>query len=238
MREIYKSDGKQYNSEPAIISLTSWKKRINTAGKSIYGLMKMCPGFHIVLVLNTVEFPNMLYDMPKDIQLFVKNKCIEILWLNKDYKVFQKVLFTIDKYRNVPVISSDDDNYPKINYAKELYDEWSKTKDTFISYWGRPYKNTIHLGGNFTIFPPYAFGKYGLECLNDKVIDTREDDPYYTVLRTKMSGTKCRVLKRRVSDVIKYHDCIEPLQNIYRNRPKNWAIYRIEEALEEYEFNK
>ena len=49
-RDNYPTSGKKYNGEKAIISLTSWRARINTVDKTIYSLIKQCPGFHIVLV--------------------------------------------------------------------------------------------------------------------------------------------------------------------------------------------
>lgn len=227
------SSGKKYNNEKAIISLTSYIKRIKNCSKTIFNLLKQCPGFHIVLVLNTVEFPHKIKDLPNDLQLIVENNLIEILWLNKDYKVFQKVLFTLDKYRNVPVISADDDNYYKFNYAEELYNKWLKHKDCFISYYSRIYKNNVyHMGGNFTLTPPYAFGESGIKLLNDDIIALKEDDPYYTLLRYKLKlFNKCITVRRKVSDVIEYHDCINPLQNIYRNRPKDYAIHEMEKIL-------
>ena len=125
---------KQYNGEKAIISLTSWKARINTVGKTLYSLLKMCPGFHIVLVLSEEEFPKKEEELPEELMLFVDNDLIEILWVYKNYKAFKKVLFTMDKYRNVPVISADDDCIYIINYAQELYDIWLNNKDCFITY--------------------------------------------------------------------------------------------------------
>ena len=222
---------KKYNNEKAVISLTSWKGRIKTAGKTLVSILQTCPGFHIVLNLTTQEFPNKEKDLPDDIRLLVDNDLIEILWIEKDYKVLMKTLFAINKYRNVPVISADDDNYPKFNYAEELYQEWLKDKECFISYWGRPYNSTMHLGGNFTLTPPYAYGNYGLDCLCDEIVATREDDPYYTVLRDRLHLTKCKVLNRKITDVISYHDCVEPLSNLYRNRPKNWAAHEIEKYI-------
>lgn len=224
---------KQFNGEKAIISLTSWCGRINTVSKTIYNLLKTCPGFHIVLVLNTVEFPNKEEDLPEDLNLILSHNLIEILWLEKDYKVFQKVLFTLDKYRTVPVISADDDNYYKFNYAEELYNKWLNHKDCFISYYSRIYKKGVyHMGGNFTLTPPFAFGDSGINLLNDDIIALKEDDPYYTILRYKLKlFNKCITINRNIGDVIDYHDCIRPLQNIYRNRPKDFAIHEMEKIL-------
>ena len=120
----YPSFGKKYNEEKAIISLTSWEKRINTVSKTLFSLIKQCPGFHIVLVLSEEEFPKMMDELPDNLKLFVDNELIEVLWVYKNYKSLKKVLFTMDKYRTVPIISADDDLEYICNYADELYKLW------------------------------------------------------------------------------------------------------------------
>ena len=67
----YPSFGKKYNGEKAIISLTSWEKRIATCPKTIFSLIQQCPGFHIVLVLSEEEFPKMCEELPENLMLFV-----------------------------------------------------------------------------------------------------------------------------------------------------------------------
>lgn len=128
----YESMGKEYAGEKACISLTSWKARINTVSKTLYSLIKMCPGFHIVLVLSKDEFPLMEKELPDNLMLFVENKLIELFWIKPNLKSFKKVLFTMDKYRDVPVISADDDCIYTCNYAQELYDSLQEYK--VISY--------------------------------------------------------------------------------------------------------
>lgn len=132
-RDNYPSFGKKYNDEKAIISLTSWKARINTVSKTLFSLIQQCPGFHIVLVLSEEEFPKMMDELPENLMLFVNNKLIEVLWVYKNYKSFKKVLFTMDKYRTVPIISADDDCIYTCNYAQSLYDTWEKNKTSIIS---------------------------------------------------------------------------------------------------------
>ena len=126
--ETYPSFGKKYNGEKACISLTSWRARINTVSKTLYSLVSMCPGFHIVLVLSEEEFPLMEKELPENLMLFVENELIEILWIYPNWKSFKKVLPTMDKYRDVPVISADDDCIYTCNYAQELYDNGSLIK--------------------------------------------------------------------------------------------------------------
>ena len=133
-RENYPSFGKKYNGEKAIISLTSWRARINTVSKTLYSLIKQCPGFHIVLVLSEEEFPKMMDELPEELMLFVDNELIELLWVYKNYKSLKKIIFTMDKYPEIPVISADDDCYYICNYAQELYDKFVETKSDYITY--------------------------------------------------------------------------------------------------------
>ena len=100
---------KQYNGEKGIISLTSWKARINTVSKTLFNLLKMCKEFHIVLTLSSDEFKNKEQDLPEDLMLLVNNNLIEILWVQKNYRAFKKILFAMKKYPDVPIISADDD---------------------------------------------------------------------------------------------------------------------------------
>ena len=152
-RENYPSFGKKYNGEKAIISLTSWRARINTVSKTLYSLIKQCPGFHIVLVLSEEEFPKMMDELLENLKLFVENELIELLWVYKNYKSFKKVLFTMDKYRDVPVISADDDCIYTCNYAQKLYDEWVKHPHCVITNDGNYQHEGIKISrGSNTLF--------------------------------------------------------------------------------------
>jgi len=154
--ENYPSFGKKYADEKAIISLTSWKARINTVSKTLYSLVKQCPGFHIVLVLSEEEFPKMMDELPENLKLFVDNELIEVLWVYKNYRSFKKVLFTMDKYRDVPVISADDDCIYTCNYAQMLYNEWNKNKNKIISFNKGFYFNKYYIcQGPCTLYPPH-----------------------------------------------------------------------------------
>lgn len=201
---------KIYNGEKAIISLTSWKARINTVGKTLYSLLKMCPGFHIVLVLSEEEFPKKEEELPEELMLFVDNDLIEILWVYKNYKAFKKVLFTMDKYRDVPVISADDDCIYIINYAQELYDIWLNNKDSFITYRITKQKyDCIETWGFATLHPPFAYGEYGLfyiDYLEIKDNKHSQDDNYYTVLRKKVNNMNVINLNKKMRDIVFTHD--------------------------------
>lgn len=176
----YESMGKEYAGERACISLTSWKARINTVSKTLYSLIKMCPGFHIVLVLSKDEFPLMEKELPDNLMLFVENKLIELFWIRPNLKSFKKVLFTMDKYRDVPVISADDDCIYTCNYAQMLYDEWKNNKKCIITNNGNYQNKTIKItrGPNTLFF--YSALSNIIKHLNEINFLKLNDDAFYS----------------------------------------------------------
>jgi len=122
----YPSSGKKYNNEKAIISLTSWKARISTVSKTLFSLLKQCPGFHIVLVLSEEEFPKMMDELPENLKLLVDNELIELLWAKENLRPHLKYFYTMQKYRTVPIITTDDDQMVYKNFAEILYNSYLK----------------------------------------------------------------------------------------------------------------
>ena len=222
---------KSYNGEKAIISLTSWKARINTVHKTIANLIGMCPGFHVVLVLSEEEFPKKEEELPASLMNFVNNDLIELLWVYKNYKSFKKILFTMDKYKDVPVISADDDCIYKINYAEELYQEWLKHKDNFITFWMKPQFNTYHLAGCYTLYPPNIFKNYALNLLKKYNFQnlTLQDDNFYTYMRKLLNINKCIKINnnRNTSDLLCFHDTIKPCKKelMEKTHEKIWKLF-------------
>lgn len=218
--ETYPSFGKKYNGEKAIISLTSWKARINTVSKTIYSLIKQCPGFHIVLVLSEEEFPKMMKELPENLMLFVDNGLIEVLWVYKNYKSFKKVLFTMDKYRTVPVISADDDCVYRFNYAQTLYNKWLTNKKACVSFYRTFYKGAPHTGGYATLHPPYCYGN-SILLLQFSRLNLLEDDNFYTAVRYVKHLTSSICLNKKLEEVVLTHDEKLPLHNLYRNKTQS-----------------
>lgn len=209
--ENYPSFGKKYANEKAIISLTSWTARINTVSKTLYSLLKQCPGFHIVLVLSEEEFPKMMDELPDNLKLFVDNELIEVLWVFRNYKSFKKVLFTMDKYRNVPVISADDDCIYTCNYAQELYDKWLQHKDCIITNDGMPYRKfRLQWGrGPNTLYTP-KFSHYIdfiIHIVANKINIFSDDDCFYGVVAEKM---KIHYIDLNKKSFYVFHTQIEP----------------------------
>ena len=187
---IISCSGKKYNGEKAIISLTSWKARINTVSKTIYSLLTICPNFHIVLVLSKDEFPFKEKELPENLMVFVNANLVEILWIDKNYKSYKKWIFTSKKYSTLPIISADDDCIYLFNYANELYLEWLKTPTFVIRYPGplnTPWNHSV--SGPCTIYPQYDFfGKFVFDEIKNLSISEIEkslDDDFYCAVIKK-----------------------------------------------------
>lgn len=231
----YESMGKVYAGEKACISLTSWKARINTVAKTLYSLIKMCHGFHIVLVLSKDEFPLMEKELPDNLMLFVENQLIELFWIRPNLKSFKKILFTMDKYRDVPVISADDDCYYIINYAEELYNEWIKDKDYCITFYTPKDNNIPITGGALTLYPPYIFNKNCIDILNksELYLYTNQDDDFYAALRLKFNLTKIKNIKRVKSfkEIYIFHDELNPCNEELKSLTKNERLNILKQII-------
>lgn len=218
----YTKEGKKYANEKCVISLTSWKKRINTTHFTIESLLSNCKNYHIVLVLSISEFPRKINDLPNSIQKYIDERKIEIIWVEKNYKAFKKVLFTMDAYRNVPVISADDDYKYTCNYADVLYNTWINHKQSFITY-----KTTIKHGftetwGFATLHPPFAYRGFGLYYLDSIDMNTyTQDDSYYAVLRKKLKNDNIISLNKKIDDIAVP---IETNVSLYEFRKKNKCV--------------
>ena len=174
----YPSSGKKYNGEKAIISLTSWKARINTLSKTLFSLIKQCPGFHIVLVLSEEEFPQKEKELPENLLAFIENEIVELLWVYNNYKSFKKWWFTADKYRDVPIISADDGCIYIRNYAEELYQHWLNHSTDIISEVKFENYGIYYGGGGCGIlYPPNVFPDY-IKFLSNAVINSLHDDGF------------------------------------------------------------
>lgn len=202
-----------YNNEKGIISLTSWKKRITTVGKTIFNLYNTCKGFHIVLVLSSNEFPKKEEELPNDLKVLLDKNVFELLWVEKNYKAYKKVLFTMLKYPNVPIISADDDCYYKVNYAENLYHAWIKNgKPNVVRYTPR---KDIRTQGPCTLYNMSKYAQQIINSLTDEQIRRSLDDDTMSAFikanNLKLVSTGIKVLP------FIFHDDTEPLSKYQRD---------------------
>ena len=104
----------------------------------------------------------------------------------------------MDKYRDVPVISADDDCIYTCNYAQELYDKWVNNKDCIITNDGMPYYvHKMQWGrGPNTLYPPIFSDKIEFIIRYVNKITDFADDCFYGLIAQKI-GIKYIDLKRK-----------------------------------------
>ena len=195
-----------YNNEKGIISLTSWKARIEYVYKTIDNLYEMCPNFHICLTLSEEEFPDK--KLPQNL-IDIAHK-FELIWCGKNYKKHKKIAFTLRKYPQLPVISADDDCLYTCNYAEELWQEWNKTKHQVIRY--TPNKR-LTTQGQCTLYYNIDFP---VETLTAKDIEANDDDWYAQYVNSK--GIKIYALDNKYLPC-KFHTDIASFTPNQRQRP-------------------
>ena len=179
------------DSMKAVISLTSWRERIATVGLTIFSILTHCPGFHVVLCLSSDEFPQKEAGLPRDLAVMAANNIIEILWVKENYKAFKKVLFTMKKYHDVPVISADDDLIYCKNYADVLYDKWQEMPTSCIGLSSTHFSISDNFGeaslwGYAQLFPPGFHRHFDFSILDTiRKLGCIDDDGFYTEVRKR-----------------------------------------------------
>jgi hypothetical protein len=142
-------------NEKIIVSLTSWKKRINLAHKPIEILINNTyKPDKIILNLAIEEFPQKNLELPKSILRLFNFNNFEIFWVYKNNNVFKKLIPTINRFKNDLIITIDDDviypfdlieniikNFIKFGSNKpmsfgNIYSDWIINKTRINSHFG------------------------------------------------------------------------------------------------------
>lgn len=204
----------------ACIALTSWKKRINTVGLTIYNLFETCgPDYHIVLTLAEEEFPRKVRDLPKDLRVMLRAGLFEIIWVRKNRRAFKKWLYCALRYPMVPIITADDDCLYLCNYAERMYSVWKHNKSCIVTL-GKGANGNKELDmepwptGSKSLYPPNCFGRVW-EHVIDKICDkTNDDDTFYSFMINHIFHY--RIISPFTDEdrnVYIFHDCIEALSS-------------------------
>lgn len=216
------------NRIKGIISLTSWKARINTVYKTIETLLKN-KNYKIVLCLSKKEFPQKEKELPELLMKHVYNGDVELLWVYENYKALKKFLFTIEKYRNlnIPVISADDDCLYKEGYADELYDKWLQNKNCVIRYNMYNERDDWQFTqGPCTLYPPCVFDillKIVKKLRSGELKIVKKDDNLITETLLN-NNIKIQHVHHGLNFCFTFHDEIKPIHNNRKN-PKFKQCY-------------
>lgn len=113
----------------------------------------------------------------------------------------------MDRYRDVPVISADDDCIYTCNYAEKLYQTWIKNKNRPISAGVYRKYGYVWTHGQYTLYPPNCFKNFALKNLNLCFKLGFNDDAFIAGLynKLKIDPTACEKIK------LLFHTSVKPL---------------------------
>lgn len=145
------------NGKKIIVSMTSWKKRIQYVSKTIYMMERqsLVPD-KIILNLSTDEFPNKEKELPNDLVMLSETlDNFEIYWVKSNTRAFKKFIPTLGRFfeENCWILTVDDDYYYNKDYISMMVDMAEKHYPNCIT----PGICGLHPHGYAMIYSPDMF---------------------------------------------------------------------------------
>jgi len=152
-----------------LLSMTTWTGRINRVKSTVESIRQYAKDAYIVLTLSEEEFAG---------KVIPETGVDEIIWCPTDIGPFKKVLYTMEKYPDYPVISVDDDiDYgPVVDALCAMH---VKHPDDVITNFPNVKTGGLRLpNGYATLYPPHCLdGAFSM--LTSAIVNTKNDDAFY-----------------------------------------------------------
>lgn len=118
-----------------IVSMTSYPGRIHCVKDAMESITKQGAGLdcHYVLVLAEPEFPNGESDLPEDLVNFIDDENIELIWYPVNIRSHKKLMPTLKKYPDNPILVVDDDVIRQDGWLKMFIDDHRKYPNDVIA---------------------------------------------------------------------------------------------------------
>ena len=181
--------------EEVVITMTSWKKRINDVSKTIYSLLRNTyKPRSIELNLAEEEFPLKEKELPEDLLLLKNDGLVNINWCYRTVKTFKKVLPTVLKYydeKDLLIMSADDDVEYQPDIIEKFVELHKKNPDAFIAFRNQQgeFRGQPCTNGGATLYKVSFFSDIFFK-IPECVIQTNEDDWWYSYCFWKTGGRK------------------------------------------------
>ena len=126
---------KSPRDEKIIVSLTSYKPRINDVKYTIYSLLNQTfPPDELILWLDEDSFPQREENLPQDL-LELQKFGLTIDWCENLYS-YKKLIPVLEKYPEDIIVTADDDIFYRADWLKILCEEHAKNPDCVIAHRG------------------------------------------------------------------------------------------------------
>jgi len=124
------------NNNTIIISMTSYPARIKYVSKVWFSILKQKIDknlYHCILVLSKPEFPNREKDLPSELLMLIENNLIELLWCEHNTRSHKKLMPTLEKYPDNPILIIDDDQLRPEGWLKIFIDDHNKWPNDILA---------------------------------------------------------------------------------------------------------
>lgn len=126
---------KSPRAEKVIVSLTSYKPRINDVKYAIYSLLNQSfPPDKLILWLDEDSFPQREKNLPRDLLKF-RQFGLTINWC-ENLRSYKKLIPALKKYPDDIIVTADDDLFYRPDWLKILYDEHTKNPNCIVAHYG------------------------------------------------------------------------------------------------------
>lgn len=190
----------QRDTIPLVVAMTTFPERIGHSWVAIETLMRQTVKPHkLLLVLSLEEFPNQL--IPARIKKQSK-RGLSILWVERNFRSYDKLIPALSRYPNYPVVTVDDDKFFPPEMVEQLWDAHLRTPRAIIGYRGwrirKPVESPISYGrnwerltsfdsgqdmflpgGNGVLYPPFSLEKGVLDAETAIRICPHADDIWF-----------------------------------------------------------
>lgn len=205
----------------AIVSLTTWKGRINDENlpKIIVRLLtqKTDVNYKVVLVLSREEFGDD-YVLPSELRTLLSSEKFEILWTYKNTKALKKLDPAMKKWPDLPIIVTDDDMLLAENAVAVIWREHLKhPNDILATDVCTPFLRQWPRSAYFKLFPPHSLAELPDEWFEKYFGGLLDDD--WNGIRAIVKGTNQRRIDPSVVLDKKVTSQRNRLYNSYRNFP-------------------
>lgn len=199
-----------------IVSLTTWSKRIAspTLSKMLFRLLiqqETTINYKVILVLSEEEFGKN-YVLPESISIWLDNPKFEILWTYENTRALKKLDPVMEKYPDIPIITTDDDILFKKNAIDRLYYAYTKYPNIIQGAMCNNFKGVLMVWG-VRIFPPHSLADIPTEYFK-KYFKCLQDDEWNGI-RARVKGTKLKTCEYNPIEDIRYGEQNSAIQKEY-----------------------
>lgn len=167
-----------------ILSMTSWTGRINNITRVLDSIANnTIKPDSVEINLSEEEFINKEKDLPTDLLNYDK-LTLSINWVGKNTKSFKKLIPTVKKYYNEDcvIITVDDDVVYEPDFIEKFITVSNANPNCIISnnMCRGVFMSQQCVNGAGTLYKPHFFNNFLWDGLVQQVIDTNEDDWWYS----------------------------------------------------------